>query len=115
MIVRPRPPNARRCKRWATLWEQDKKFARVAANSPPPKRIGKENHVKDFLGPKIGVHPDRVDQNMVRAWLFLLVARHLDEEESVASFGERYFQEVMLPLDDARPGYVRVLRWAIDD
>lgn len=100
---------------WLTLWTRDKKFSDVALNPPPRRRSGVENHIKDFLGPKIGVHPESVDQNTIRAWLYLLVARHLEEEESIALFGERYFEGVMLPLDDARPGYVRVLQWAMDD
>lgn len=99
---------------WATLWKRDSDFAAIAFN-PPRGRRGGENNVKDFLGPRLGIEPERVDQNIFRAWLFLLVARHMDEKDSVTFFGERYFDGVMLPLEDAQPGRVRVVRWTMDD
>lgn len=74
-----------------------------------------DNHIKDFLGPKIGVHPESVDQNAMRAWLHFLDRMPLEREEGVALVGERYFEGVNLPLDDARLGSVGVLRWAMDD
>jgi hypothetical protein len=99
---------------WATLFERDADFHAIAL-VPIRGQRGAQNNVRDLFAEKFACDSDSVDDNTVRAWLFLLAGRQLEPDEHDRLFGRAYFDGVTLPLASLAPNMVRVLRWIGDD
>jgi hypothetical protein len=53
--------------------------------------------VRDIVSARKGIDPDAVEENLVRAWLFLLAARTMPQEDFERLFEPGYFDHIMIP------------------
>lgn len=95
---------------WGKLREWDRNFAEIALDRIRTQK-GAAGNVRYLVSVRKGIDPDAVDENLVRAWLFLLAARTMPQEDFERLFEPGYFDRIMIPCYASGVGVIRELHW----